>query len=116
MRAALEIVAIVASWNNERRTVNLDPIRIGISITTGTVILGIVGDTTRMEYTIIGDPVNLAAKLDKQCKVENCTILATEDALNLAVKQGFSSREHSRILNNRSVAGVAEPVNLAIIK
>jgi len=113
--AALEITAKINQWAEERKTSGLKPIHIGISIASGTAMLGIVGDAARMEYTVIGDPVNMAAKLDKQCKIENCIALSTESAFNLAVKQGFKSKYKIEIRTDRKVKGISEKLNLAIL-
>jgi class 3 adenylate cyclase len=49
------------------------------------VIFGAVGDDTRLEYTVIGEPVNLAAKLDKHNKKSGTRALATQDAFAMAL-------------------------------
>jgi class 3 adenylate cyclase len=46
----------------------LDPVAVSTALTIGPVIFGPVGDDTRLESTVIGEPVNLAAKLDKHNK------------------------------------------------
>jgi class 3 adenylate cyclase len=62
MRAALEAV-------NAHRTPQGWPLlRQGIGITTGPVIAGQIGSESRMEYTVIGDPVNIAARLQEMVK------------------------------------------------
>lgn len=115
MYAALEIISVINNWAEQRKAADLQPIHIGISIASGTAMLGIVGDASRMEYTVIGDPVNLAAKLDKHCKVENCLALSTEAAFNLAVNQGFVSKNTIEIRHDRKVDGISEKLNLAIL-
>jgi adenylate cyclase len=40
------------------------------TVATGSVMFGTIGDESRLEYTVIGEPVNLAAKLEKHMKVE----------------------------------------------
>ncbi|OGT50921.1 MAG: hypothetical protein A3E84_03705 [Gammaproteobacteria bacterium RIFCSPHIGHO2_12_FULL_42_13] len=114
-RAAIEMVDESKRWADERELAGLKPIKIGISLTTGKVISGVVGDASRFEFTVIGDAVNLAAKLDKQCKIEKCEALCTEAALNLAIKQGFQVTDTMTRIGERHVAGVSEPVALAIL-
>ncbi|KTD61958.1 adenylate/guanylate cyclase domain-containing protein [Legionella spiritensis] len=115
LSAAGDILTTIQEWNEQRDKEGKQPVKIGISITTGSVVLGIVGDATRMEYTVIGDPVNLAAKLDKHCRVEKCSILATKETLDLAIAQGYVQPPTIEILLQRTVEGVAEPVDLAIL-
>ena len=116
MQAAIEIISENKAWTKERKAENHNPIRVGVSITSGSVILGIVGDASRLEYTVIGDPVNIAVKLDKHCKVENCQALTTEEAFNAAIKQGFQPKITVERLNGRQVEGIIEPINLVVLE
>lgn len=103
-------------WNRERAASELPPVRIGVSVASGPVVFGAVGDATRLEYTVIGDAVNLAAKLDKQCKRENCIALATLETLNLAREQGYQPPAHVEELPSRLVEGVPAPLSLAVLE
>ncbi len=78
VRAALEIRREVHAINNERARQNQLAIEIGIGITSGAVISGNIGSTRRMDYTVIGDPVNLAARLEGLTKEVEHKILVSE--------------------------------------
>jgi hypothetical protein len=67
----------------------LDPVAVSTALTIGPVIFGPVGDDTRLESTVIGKPVNLAAKLDKHNKKLGTRALATQDAFAMALAQGY---------------------------
>jgi GAF domain-containing protein len=60
VRAALAIQREVAAYNRERGAMDAEPLRIGIGIHTGDLMLGTVGEEERMESTVISDAVNLA--------------------------------------------------------
>lgn len=116
IEAGLEIAEKVDAWNEERKASGLQSVSIGISIATGTALLGVVGNVARMEYTIIGEPVNLVAKLDKHCKVLNCQVLATEEAFDLAISQGYEANSTVSHLIDQTVNGLPRVIDLAVLK
>lgn len=116
LRAAHAIRQAADTWNDERVAARQERLRIGITAAAGPVIFGAVGDASRLEYTVIGDAVNLAAKLDKQCKVENCIALTSAETLRLARAQGYEPPADLRLLPGRQVDGVGTPIDLAIIE
>jgi adenylate cyclase len=90
-------------------------LKIGAAVTTGRIIFGAVGDASRMEYTVIGDAVNLAAKLEKHTKTEGVHALCTASAYETARKQGYQMPTGRKILQNRNIDGVSPPQDIVIL-
>ncbi len=63
VRCAVDMQQAVRRFNQQRASQDLPPLEMGIGINTGLVIAGNIGSATRMEYTVIGDSVNIAARL-----------------------------------------------------
>jgi adenylate cyclase len=115
LRAALAIQDAAAAWSGERVARGETALDVGTAVTTGRVIFGAIGDESRLEFTVIGDAVNLAAKLDKHSKVEGVHALATAKAHALAVSQGFIAPRALEMRASRKVEGVGPPVDLVVL-
>ncbi|MCB9092998.1 MAG: HAMP domain-containing protein [Halobacteriovoraceae bacterium] len=75
MRKALEI------FNAQRMALGLSPIYMGMGLHTGEVISGTVGSSDRLEYTIIGDTVNTASRVESSTKQHGVDLLISETTL-----------------------------------
>ncbi len=107
------VMAAADQWRAQRRSAGMAAPDVGAGLATGEVVFGIIGHGTRLEYTVIGDAVNLAAKLEKHNKVEITRGLTTRVAYELALSQGY--RGQKEILRQRTVGGVVGPLDLAIL-
>jgi adenylate cyclase len=79
VRAALGIEARLAHLNTEFREQGLPPLSIGIGIHTGEVVAGLIGPDERVEYGVVGEPVNLASRVEALTKDMIATILVSRD-------------------------------------
>ncbi|HRP68378.1 MAG TPA: adenylate/guanylate cyclase domain-containing protein [Turneriella sp.] len=107
MDCALRIRAHIAMYNEVRSTELPDPIGFGIGITTGEVFAGNIGNVHKLEYTILGDPVNLAARLESMTKNAQLDILIDERTRKIC---GDSLKV--KRLKTRSVRGKTEEVTI----
>jgi len=85
VRAALEMRRRLAAWNAARLATGKVPLRNGIGIHTGTVLAGTIGSSERLSYALVGDPVNLASRIQSLNKEFGTDVLvsgATRARLN----------------------------------
>jgi class 3 adenylate cyclase len=107
VKAALEMIEVLRQFNAERASKGLVGIDIGIGLNTGDVIAANMGSENRMNYTVIGDSVNLGARLEGANKIYHTHIIISENTLH-EVKDYIYYRELDLI----RVKGKSEPVSI----
>ena len=78
VRSAINMLRQLDLLNEERVACGKPPIKMGIGINSGTAVVGNIGSPKRMEYTVIGDTVNLAARVEGLTKHYDVEIIVTE--------------------------------------
>ncbi|MBF0621210.1 MAG: adenylate/guanylate cyclase domain-containing protein [Magnetococcales bacterium] len=95
LAAALEMRERLVQFNQKRIEQGLDPIENGIGIHVGEVVAGYIGSADRLEFTVIGHAVNIAARIEGQAKSPNPPIL-------------FSAEMAERVRGRYSVHGLQD--------
>jgi adenylate cyclase len=105
VQTAIDMIKELDIFNKKRVESGDEPIRIGIGINTGEVVSGNIGSDKRMDYTVIGDGVNLAARLEGSTKLYKVSILISE-----STKDSLHDRYLLRELDWIRVKGKDEPI------
>jgi adenylate cyclase len=74
IECALEMLKVLKDWNRVRMAEGLNEIKIGIGVNTGTVVTGAIGSSRALQYTAIGDAVNIAARLCSNAKADQLLV------------------------------------------
>lgn len=107
VRAAIAMIKTLEHWNRQRQAEGKLPVNIGVGLNTDNVVSGNIGSRKRMDYTIIGDGVNLASRLESACKQYGARILVSEFTIN-KLQGTYRKREIDRVV----VKGKTEPVGV----
>lgn len=105
VRACISMITELRQWNEERAQDGKKPVDIGIGLNTDTIVSGNIGSPKRMDYTVIGDGVNLASRLESACKEYSARILVSEGTFR-GLKGTYRAREVDKVV----VKGKTEPV------
>ena len=81
-QAALEVRAAAENLKQKWQQAGAEDFNIGIGLNYGEVIMGNIGSEERLEYTVIGDAVNVAARLESETKEARSPILISESIYN----------------------------------
>ncbi|MDC0156347.1 GAF domain-containing protein [Verrucomicrobia bacterium] len=107
VRAAIRMMTDLKVFNDKRSTEGKMPIDHGMGINTDSIVSGNIGSPKRMDYTVIGDGVNLAARIESACKQYGAHILISEFTYK-AVKATYRTRQVDYVI----VKGKTEPVGV----
>ena len=103
-KAIIEMKESLEILNEELKEEGLDQINTGAGINTGLCVVGNFGSTNRFDYSVLGDAVNLAARLESQCKEYDADVIISEYSL----VDGYDYKYLDEII----VKGKSEPIKI----
>lgn len=107
LRAGIAMIRALWEWNVERRAKGLKTVDMGLGLNTDTIVSGNIGSPKRMDYTVIGDGVNLASRLESACKTYSARILISETTVS-RLRGTYRMRDIDLVV----VKGKTEPVRV----
>ena len=107
-KAVLEMRLALGELNETLKEEGLDQINTGAGINTGLCVVGNFGSSTRFDYSVLGDSVNLAARLESSCKNYDTDLIISEYSL----VDGYDYK----FLDEVTVKGKSEPVKIYTIE
>ena len=107
-KALIEMKVELEELNEKLRTEGLEEINTGAGINTGPCVVGNFGSTSRFDYSVLGDSVNLAARLESLCKEYDTGMIISEHSLVDGYDYEF--------LDEVTVKGKSEPVKIYTIR
>ena len=109
IRAALRMLDTLRMRNASRQAAGRPEIAIGIGISTGLVVAGNMGSRSRLNYTVLGEPVNLAARL---CSMAGAGQILISSATLEAAGPGLDCQALGPVI----LKGISDPVGIWLVK
>ncbi len=113
---ALEIIERVNRWNKLHAR-SAEPIQVAVGIHYGEVVQGDVGTDQQLEFTVVGDTVNIASRVEASCRILDAAVLVTGDLVQALRTEG--SAELAGIFADEGMhelRGRTEPIHLFSVK
>ena len=107
LRSAINMLTTLDEWNKERASKGQLPVNMGIGLNTDLIVSGNIGSPERMNYTLIGDGVNLASRLESACKQYASKLLISEYTF-AKLKGTYRTRDIDEVI----VKGKTQPVRV----
>jgi adenylate cyclase len=115
LAALEEALSVARDWQAGRVAAGRPSPAVNGAVATGRILFGAVGDENRLEYTVIGDAVNLSAKLEKTNKELGARGVCDGATYELALEQGYRPAEDKTRHTGLMVAGTARPMDVVVV-
>ena len=111
VKSALEVLNATKELNEELKPLNLPPINIGIGISTGECIVGNMGSELRFDYSVIGDAVNLGARLEGQTRnYDGVDLLLSERTYSQCPDRAFTKVDRIKVKGKEELVTIYTPL------
>ncbi len=109
VQAAIAMQHAVSDYNRRLLIAGTDPLKVGIGLHTGNLMLGIIGDCERMQGTVISDSVYMAVRLEELCKDYGASIIASGPTIEQLADQ---NRYNHRLVDRVQLRGQGDWVSV----
>ncbi|MCL2832962.1 MAG: adenylate/guanylate cyclase domain-containing protein [Treponema sp.] len=114
--SGLDMIDALAGFNKKQNKLGKPEFQIGIGINYGLVTVGNIGSERKMDYTVIGDEVNLASRMEGLNKMYHTELLVTESVYSRISSGNNISKIYCRLLDIVAVKGKSEGVKIYTVK
>ena len=112
VRAAVEMARAVQELSEENRAAGLPEVSVGIGLNTGLMSVGDMGSAVRRSYTVIGDAVNLAARLESLSAIYGVPVVASEATAWAVPDLVWQELDRVRVKGRQQAVSIFSPVGL----
>lgn len=112
LRAAHEMLEALAAINKTQRRKNAAPIEVGIAINSGLMCVGDMGSPSRQAYTVIGDEVNLCARMEALSRVFEVPIIVSESTRARNADYAWQELDLVQVKNKKTPSRIFTPLGL----
>lgn len=113
LACAKDLLRHAQEWNQNRAASNEPPVEIGIGLHFGPVVLGDVGTADFVEFTVIGDTVNIASRLQEETRRQGCDLIVGQPLVEaIQSEPGQMGRIGLQKLGKVDIRGRHQPVEI----
>lgn len=110
LKCAIDLQEAIHDWSDWRQGEGKPPVNVGVGVHFGSVFAGVVGDETRLEYSVFGDTVNVAARLEQLTKELGHPVLASRATVVAAGASGWQEVARRPVRGREGEIEIMAPV------